>query len=80
MEIEYLTVKEFAAKLRVDPSTIRRGILSGRIQAFKVGMGIKAAYRISITEFTRIAEFDLKKVIDEEVEKRVKEELEKRSK
>ena len=42
MENEYLTIKEIANKLRVNPVTIRRLIYSGELIAVKVG----GTYRI----------------------------------
>lgn len=51
----YYTVEEFAKILKIGPQSIRRAIRAGRIQAFRVSIGKKAAYRISETEFDRIA-------------------------
>jgi excisionase family DNA binding protein len=61
---EYLSIKEFASLLRVSPTTIRRSIKSGKLQAFKIGKG-KSVYRIPRSEVQRIALFDLKKVFEE---------------
>lgn len=52
---KYYTVEEFARILKIGPQSIRRAIRSGRIQAFRVSIGKKAAYRIADTEFDRIA-------------------------
>lgn len=59
-----LTVKEFAKRIRVHPNTVRNGIRCGRIQAFKVGQGKRAAYRIFSSELQRIAAFDSIEIIE----------------
>lgn len=64
MELNLLTAKEFAAKLRVHPSTIRRAIESGRIHAFRVGNGKKASFRIPESEIERMMAFDLTLLIE----------------
>jgi excisionase family DNA binding protein len=65
MEIKLLTVKEFAAKFKVHPSTIRRAIECGRIHAFRIGNGRRASYRILESEIERVIAFDLTHLIDE---------------
>lgn len=67
---DYLSVKEFAAKLGVHPDTIRRSIRRGRISAFKVGGGKKSIFRIPSTEANRMALFDMEEMIDRIIEKR----------
>lgn len=64
MEIRLLTAKEFASKLRVHPSTVRRAIECGRIHAFRVGNGKKASFRIPESEIERMMAFDLTIVIE----------------
>lgn len=59
-----LTVKEFAAILRVHPITVRRAIEFGRIHGCRVGVGKKASYRIYESELERMMAFDLSKVIE----------------
>jgi excisionase family DNA binding protein len=58
MEGEFYTVREFARKLKVPESTIRKAIRCGRIHAFRPGIGKKAPYRIYETELTRILMVD----------------------
>jgi excisionase family DNA binding protein len=36
---EFVTVEELAARLRVNPATVRRWVASGRLAAFQVGDG-----------------------------------------
>ena len=55
----FYSIKEFAELLKMHPKTIWRGIRYGRIQAFRVGQGKRAAYRIPASETTRMAMFDL---------------------
>ena len=51
-EEEMLTVKEAAARLKLNPETIRRWIKSGRIQAVSLGSD-KAGFRIPASEVER---------------------------
>jgi len=66
----FFSIKEFAQKLGVHANTIRRGIKNGRINAFRVGSGKKATYRISHSEINRIAVFDMEEMIERIIEKR----------
>lgn len=59
-----LSVKQFASKIGVHPSTVRRAIAFGRIHAFRVGAGKKAQYRIRETELERMMAFDLTDIIE----------------
>jgi excisionase family DNA binding protein len=58
-EQNYYSVKQFAEVLKVHPKTVWRGIKYGRIQAFRVGQGKTAAFRIPSSEANRMAMFDL---------------------
>lgn len=69
---QYLSIKEFAVKVKFHPNTIRRAIKSGRINAFKIGSGRRAYYRIPQSEIHRIAKIDLTALIEEIIEKRSK--------
>lgn len=61
---QFYTIKEFAGLLGVHPTTVRRGIAYGRIQAFRVGEGKKSTYRIFKTELERMAAFDVETIIE----------------
>lgn len=73
LQTDFLTVREFASKLRIHENTVRNGIKNGRIQALKVGSGKRSFYRISINECNRLAELDLGKLIDDMVAKKMEE-------
>lgn len=64
MVLVFLTVKEFASKLRIHPSTVRRAIQDGRIHAFRVGKGKKSTFRILESELERMIAFDLTILIE----------------
>ncbi len=65
-----LTVKEFAARVKVHPNTIRRAIKNGRIAAFRIGGGPRSALRIPESEIKRIAFLDLEEYIEKLIDKR----------
>jgi excisionase family DNA binding protein len=50
---EVLTVKEAAARLKLNPETIRRWINSGRIKATSLGSD-RAGFRIPVSEIERL--------------------------
>jgi excisionase family DNA binding protein len=62
MEGKFFTVKELSTKLNVCQHTIRRAIRSGRIHAFRPGIGKKAPYRIYESELTRIIMLDFETI------------------
>lgn len=68
---DFLSIKEFALLIRVHENTIRRGIKTGRISAFRVGIGKKSVYRIPRTEINRMAFEDLEKVINLLIDKKM---------
>jgi excisionase family DNA binding protein len=74
MEDEILTIKEFAALVKMHYNTIFRAIKKGRINAFRISSGKKAAYRIPKSEINRIGILDLEIYINAIVEKRLKNE------
>jgi len=52
--MNFLTVEEFAEKLKMHPSTVRRAIKQGKIFASRPSIGKRAPYRISESELERI--------------------------
>lgn len=60
MSKDFLTVYEFADELNLHYNTIYKAVRSGRIHAFRVSEGKKAAWRIPRTEITRLATLDFK--------------------
>ncbi|HMH10467.1 MAG TPA: helix-turn-helix domain-containing protein [Candidatus Nitrosopolaris rasttigaisensis] len=67
---EFLSIKQFAEKVGLHPHTIRNYIRNGCLNAFQIGPSEKSPYRIPISEFQRIAEFNLQSVVDEIIKKR----------
>ena len=55
MNTDFLSIYELAETLKVHPNTIYKAVRSGRIHAFRVSEGKKAAWRIPKTEITRLA-------------------------
>ena len=51
---DYLTIKEVAEKLRYNDQYVRQLIRKGYIQAFKLGIGPKAQYRVLESEIERL--------------------------
>lgn len=66
---EFYSVKEFASKIGVHYNTVIRSIKHGRLNAFRIGFGKKAAFRIPISEIQRIAFCDLEKMVSKIIEK-----------
>lgn len=58
-EKDFLSVKEFASYVGVHYNTVIRSIRKGRLNAFRIGYGKKAAFRIPKAEVNRIAFSDL---------------------
>lgn len=52
--MEYFTVKEFAAKVKLCEYTIREAIKKGKIFTIRPGVGKKSPYRIPETELERL--------------------------
>lgn len=52
--MNYLTVKEFAEKMKLNPYTVRKNIREGYIYAFRPASGKKSGYRIPETEIERL--------------------------
>jgi excisionase family DNA binding protein len=69
-EKEFYSIEDFAALLNLHPNTIRTSIKKGRLNAFRIGVGKTAAWRISRSEINRIAEMDMEIVIEQIIEQR----------
>lgn len=69
-EKDFLSIKEFASKVKLHPNTIRRSIKNGRLSAFRIGFGPRAHYRIAASEVNRIALIDMEDMIKRIMEKR----------
>lgn len=54
MDINFLTVEEFAKKIKMHPGSVRRAIKQGRIYASRPSMGKKGPYRIAESELERL--------------------------
>jgi len=67
---DFLSIKEFAYRLKVHPNTIRNAIRRGRISAFRIGTAKKSPYRIASSELNRMALFDMEEMIERIIEKR----------
>jgi len=52
--MNFLTVDEFAEKLKLHPSSIRKHIREGTIFASKLGSGKRSHYRIPDSELERL--------------------------
>ncbi len=72
MPDEYLSVKEFASKIRVHYNTVLRAIKTGKLNAVRIGSGKKATFRISSTEIHRIALCDMEKLVSTIIEEKIK--------
>jgi len=69
MDQELLSVKDFALFAGLHYNTVRRAILSGRIQATNYGQGKRKFYRIHKSEFQRLALFDIRQIMKKGEEK-----------
>lgn len=54
MSLNFLTVEEFAERIKMHPSSVRRSIKQGKIFAIRPGMGKKSPWRIAETELERL--------------------------
>jgi excisionase family DNA binding protein len=52
--MNYLTVEEFARKIKMCTHTVRRSIKQGRIYAMRPGIGSRSPYRIPESELERL--------------------------
>ena len=54
MDLNFLTVEEFAKRIKMHPASVRRSIKQGKIFATRPSMGIKSPYRIAESELERL--------------------------
>jgi len=52
--MNFLTVEEFAKRLKIHPGTVRRSIREGKIYASRPGLGKKSPWRIAESELERL--------------------------
>jgi len=69
---EFLSIKEFAAKVGAHTNTIRRAIRKGKISACDIGSGKRKIFRIAASELDRMCLLNLQDIVDKMVEKRMK--------
>ena len=69
-EKDFLSVKEFASYIGVHYNTVIRSIRNGKLNAFRIGAGKRACYRIPKAEIHRIALFDLENLISKIIEEK----------
>ena len=71
MSTDFLSIKEFAFLIKVHPNTVRRSIKKGRLNAFRVGEGCKAVYRIPLTEINRLAILNMETVMNSIIDQKM---------
>lgn len=54
MSINFLTVEEFAERIKMSRATVVRAIKAGKIFAIRPSLGVKAPYRIAESELERL--------------------------
>ena len=54
MSVNFLTLEEFAKRIKLHPTTIRRAIKQGKIFATRPSTGKKAPYRVAESELERL--------------------------
>lgn len=69
MDEDFLSIKEFAAKIGMHPNSVRRSIKVGKLIAIRISDGKRAAYRIPITQLHVLAIYNMEKVINTLIEK-----------
>lgn len=53
-DVNFLTVQEFADRLKMHPGSIRKAIKYGKIYASRPGIGKKSPFRIPESELERL--------------------------
>lgn len=61
---DFYSIAQFAKKLGVSVSTIRRAIKAGRISAFRIGSTKRSTFRIAHSETHRLGVVELRDLID----------------
>ena len=69
---EFISVKEFAHRIKLHHNTIKKYIREGSINAIKIGSHSRSPYRIPVSEFNRIAEFNLREIVNKIAEEKKK--------
>lgn len=69
-EADFLSIKEFALLIKVHANTVRRSIKKGKLNAFRIGSGSKAIYRIPRAEINRLAFVNLEEMIARIIDKK----------
>lgn len=54
MNVNFMTVQEFAQRIKMHPTSVRRAIKEGKIFASRPSLGKKAPYRIAESEIERL--------------------------
>lgn len=52
--MNFLTVEEFAKRIKMHPVSVRRAIKQGKIYASRPGIGVRSPFRIPESELERI--------------------------
>lgn len=52
--MNFLTVEEFAARIKMHPASVRRAIKQGKIYACRPSVGKRARFRIAESELERL--------------------------
>lgn len=67
---DFFTIQEIADMMRVHHTTIRNAIKVGHINAFRIGMGKRASWRIPRSELQRLTESNMEDVIEKIIKER----------
>ena len=54
VSVNFLTLEEFAQRIKMHPGSVRRSIKQGKIFATRPSMGKRAPYRIAESELERL--------------------------
>lgn len=52
--MNFLTVEEFAQRIKMHPGSVRKSIKNGKIYASRPGLGKKSPFRIAESELERL--------------------------